>query len=213
MNYNKVVPKKGSRKGVQKKDGVIVNYHGPYVDSSGEKFYLPRKWTLCPTTSSDGKTTQCRYKECSINYSFKPDEMKGSDLMKNLQWLGQFGHLRTLLDRDDEVNDDNDDNDDEDAEDDDYLVQQRSGDLIGGSKQPPRKCQCHNNNASYKFEEERNIRRAMPKMEGTLGNSTLHGQNIGTMLKNYKRQTDTYPQTIEENSVNSSIPPRQCWTP
>ena len=39
MNYNKV-PKKGtSRKGVQKKD--VVNYHGPYMDSSGEKFYLP----------------------------------------------------------------------------------------------------------------------------------------------------------------------------
>ena len=58
VNYNKV-PKKGttSRKGVQEKDGVIVNYHGPYVDSSGEKFYLPRKWTLCPTTSAfdDGK--------------------------------------------------------------------------------------------------------------------------------------------------------------
>ena len=41
MNYNKV-PKKGtSRKGVQKKDGVIINYYGPYMDSSGEKFYLP----------------------------------------------------------------------------------------------------------------------------------------------------------------------------
>ena len=40
-----------------KKDAVIVNYHGAYVDSSGEKFYLPRKWTLSPTTSSsDGKT-------------------------------------------------------------------------------------------------------------------------------------------------------------
>ena len=53
------MPKKGttSRKACKKKDGVIVNYHGPYVDSSGEKFYLPQKWTLCPTTSSsDGKT-------------------------------------------------------------------------------------------------------------------------------------------------------------
>ena len=40
-----------------KEDGVIINYHSPYVDSSGEKFYLPQKWTLCPTTSSsDGKT-------------------------------------------------------------------------------------------------------------------------------------------------------------
>ena len=174
--------KEGKQKRCAKKD--VVNYHGPYVDSSGEKFYLPRKWTLCPMTSSNGKTTQCQYKECSINYSFKPDEMKGGDLMKNLQWLGQFGRLRTLLD--DEVNDDNDD--DQDAEDGDYLVQQRSGDLISGSKQPPRKRQCHNNDASYKFEEERNIQRAMPKMEGTLGNWTLHRQNLGTMLKNYKRQ-------------------------
>ena len=44
----------GKRKRHAKKD--VVNYHGPYVDSSGEKFYLPRKWTLCPTT--DGKMTQ-----------------------------------------------------------------------------------------------------------------------------------------------------------
>ena len=118
--------------------------------------------------------------------------MKGGDLMKNLRWLGRFGCLRTLLDRGDadEVNDgcgDNDD-DDEDAEE----VQQRSGDLIGGG--PPRKRQCRNNNNNnnndtlYKFKEERNIRRAMPEMEGTLGNWTLHRQNLGTMLKNYKRQ-------------------------
>ena len=104
--------------------------------------------------------------------------MKGGDLMTNLRWLGQFGCLRTLLD--DEVNDDNnnDDDNDEDAE--------EQSDLIG-SGGPPRKHQrC--NDASYKFEEERNIRRAMPEMEGTLGNWTLHGQNLGTMLKNYKRQ-------------------------
>ena len=148
------------------------------MDSSGEKFYLPRKWTLCPMT--DGKMMQRRYKECGINYSFKPDEMKGGDLMKNLQWLGQFGCLRTLLDRDDEVNDEcgGDNNDD----DEDAVLQ---SDLIGGG--PLRKCQ-HHNDASYKFEEERNIRRAMPEMEGMLGNWTLHRQNLRTMLKNYKRQ-------------------------
>ena len=28
----------------------------------------------------------------------------------------------------------------------------------------------------------------MPKMGNTLGNWTLHGQNLGNMLKNYKRQ-------------------------
>ena len=94
--------------------------------------------------------------------------MKGSDLMKNLWWLGQFGHLRTLLD--DEINDDNnnDDDNDEDAE--------EQSDLIGGGG-PPRKCQC-SKDASCKFEEERNIRHAMPEMEGTLGNWTLHGQNL-----------------------------------
>ena len=122
---------------------------------------------------TDGKTTQRQYKECGINYSFKPNEMKGSDLKRNLQWLGQFGRLRTLLDDDD---DDVNDNNDEDAE--------EQSDLIG-SGEPQRK---HRNDASYKFEEERNIRRAMPEMEGTLGNWKLHRQNLGTMLKNYKRQ-------------------------
>ena len=113
--------------------------------------------------------------------------------MKNLRWLGQFGHIRTLLDRDDEgmvVNDDDEcDNDDDEEYDGDYLVQQRSGgnDLIGGGSKQPRKRQ-HNDASSYMFEEERNIQRAMPKMEGTLGNWMLHGQNLGTMLKNYKRQ-------------------------
>ena len=81
--------------------------------------------------------------------------MKGGDLMKNLRWLGQFGCLRTLLDRDaDEVNDECGDNDDDDEDAEDGEVQQRSGDLIGGG--PLRKCHCRND-ASYKFEEERNI--------------------------------------------------------
>ena len=82
--------------------------------------------------------------------------MKGGDLMKNLRWLGQFGRLRTLLDRDDEgmvVNDD-DECDNEEYDDGDYLVQRSGNDLIGGGSKQLRK---HNNDASYKFEEERNI--------------------------------------------------------
>ena len=115
--------------------------------------------------------------------------MKGGDLLKNLRWLGQFGHLRTLLDRDaDEVNDECGDNDDDDEDAEDYLVQQRSGDLIGGGSLRKRQCRNNNNNTLYKFEEERNIRCAMPEMKGTLGNWTLYGQNLGTILKNYKRQ-------------------------
>ena len=65
--------------------------------------------------------------------------MKGGDLMKNLRWLGQFGCLRTLLDSSDEGNDDVCDIDE------DGLVQQRSGDLIGGGSKP-RKC---NNDAHF----------------------------------------------------------------
>ena len=113
--------------------------------------------------------------------------MKGGDLRKNLWWLGQFGCLRTLLDREgsDEVNDDECDNDDEEY-DGYYLVRRSGNDLIGGSK--PRKHQCNDDALSYKFKEERNIQCAMPEMEGTLGNWMLHGQNLRTMLKNYKRQ-------------------------
>ena len=49
--------KEGDNKQKRRVKKDVVNYHGPYMDSSGEKFYLPQKWTLCPTTSSaDGKT-------------------------------------------------------------------------------------------------------------------------------------------------------------
>ena len=184
------------------------------MDSSGEKFYLPQKWTLCPMTSAsnDGKM-QHRYKECGINYSFKPDEMKGSELMKNLWWLGQFGRLRTLLDRDaDEVNDecgDNDD-DDEDAEDGDYLVQQRSGDLIGGGS---------NNRGNVNATTTMTLHTSSKKKGTCLKWRACYGigrymdKTSEQCLKTTKDNTDTYLQTIDENSVNSSIPPRQCWTP
>ena len=112
--------------------------------------------------------------------------MKGSDLMKNLRWLGQFGCLRTLLDRDSGSDERMVVNDDEcEDEDGDYLVQRSDSDLIGGASKRRKR---QRNDASYKFEEERNIQRAMPEMEGMPGNWTLHGQNLRTMLKNYKRQ-------------------------
>ena len=42
------VDKTGKRYG-----GSMVRYHGPYSDSSGEKFYLPRKWEL--NAGKDGR--------------------------------------------------------------------------------------------------------------------------------------------------------------
>ena len=53
--------------------------------------------------------------------------------------------------------------------------------LIGGG--PPRK---RRNEGS--FEEDRHIRHALPEMHSTLSNWTLHGQNLGKMLRNYRRQ-------------------------
>ena len=43
------------------------------------------------------------------------------------------------------------------------------------------------------FEEDRNIHRALPKMDNPLSNWTLHGQNLGKMLRNYKRQYRNLP--------------------
>ena len=43
------------------------------------------------------------------------------------------------------------------------------------------------------FQEDRNIRRALPEIDNTLSNWTLHGQNLGKMLRNYKRQYRNLP--------------------
>ena len=72
----------------------VIRYHGLYVDASGEKFYLPRKWRC----GNDGNNWQ----ECNVNYEFKKDEMCGTDLIKNLHWLHKSNQLMKL------VNDDSD---------------------------------------------------------------------------------------------------------
>ena len=48
----------------KKKEGVLVKYHGPYSDSSGERFYLPRKWELSPDAVVDV------IKSATFDYSF-----------------------------------------------------------------------------------------------------------------------------------------------
>ena len=132
----------------------MVRYHGPYVDASGEQFYLPKKWH---------RFGDDQWKECDVNYSFKKNEMNGGDLIRNLRWLGNSGRLISkLMNEETPCNDDS--NDDDEAD----------GGLIG--RGPP------------SFEEDRHIRRALPEMHSTLSNWTLHGQNLGKMLRNYRRQ-------------------------
>ena len=58
----------------------MIRYHGPYVNTSREKFYLPKKWRL----------NDQQWQECDVDYSFKNNEMNGGDLICNLRWLGKF---------------------------------------------------------------------------------------------------------------------------
>ena len=57
------------------------------MDASGEKFYLPRKW--CHGGNN--------WQECNVNYEFKKDKMCGTDLIKNLHWLGKSNQLMKLV--------------------------------------------------------------------------------------------------------------------
>ena len=66
----------------------MVQYHGPYMDASGEQFYLPKKWH---------QFGDDQWKECDVNYSFKKNEMNGRDLIRNLRWLGNSGSLISKL--------------------------------------------------------------------------------------------------------------------
>ena len=135
------------------------------MDASGEQFYLPKKWHQFGND---------QWKECNINYSFKKNEMNGGDLIRNLHWLSNSGSLILKLMNEEtpqRCNDDSEDNDDIDADDNDALI----------GRGPPRK-------RRNSFEEDRHIPRALPKMHSMLSNWTLHGQNLGKMLRNYRHQ-------------------------
>ena len=64
-------------------------YHGPYVDASEEKFYLPKKWRHLNEDQ--------QWQQCDVDYSFKIDKVNGGDLICNLRWLGNYGKLMKLV--------------------------------------------------------------------------------------------------------------------
>ena len=68
----------------------VICYHGPYIDASGERFYLPRKWHC-----NDSKKNN--WNKCDVDYSFDEDEMNGTRLIKNLRWLGKSNKLINLI--------------------------------------------------------------------------------------------------------------------
>ena len=87
----------------------LVRYHSPYVDASGEHFYLPTKWRHGEKDDN--------WQECNIDYMFKKDEMNGTDLMRNLRWLGRLNQVLNLTnDNDSEVGNDVDNDSDIDSD-------------------------------------------------------------------------------------------------
>ena len=184
----------------------LVRYHGPYIDASGEHFYLPKNWWHHGSRGGRGKDNN-EWHECDFDYAFKKDEMNGTDLMRNLRWLGQSNKIMKLANN----NSDNDSSDHDVVDLEDDNNSDEGGELIGHGVQPipttkKRRKKIH-------VDDDRIRRRAMPEMDTTLSNWTMHGQNLGKMLRNYKRQYRDLPLIIKGNSVTFSTPRPQYWTP
>ena len=139
-----------------------MRYYRPYIDSSGEKFYLPKKWRQSLSGHGKSKAVKC-WQESKINYSFD-NEMNGTQLIRNLDWLGRTNYLLEM-----NVSD-------EEEEDSDNDVKKKPN--LYGSGKPT------TSNAM----DKRELRQALPEMSATLENWTLHGQNLGSMLDNYRLQ-------------------------
>ena len=162
----------------------LVHYHRLYVDTSGEHFYLPKKWWH--HGGSGGGKDNKEWQECNFDYAFKKDEMNGTDLMRNLRWLGQSNKIMKLAN-----NSDNDSSDHNmvDLEDDNS---DEGGELVGHGIQPIPTTKKRRRKKSH-VDDDRIIQWAMPEMDTTLSNWMLHRQNLGKMLQNYKRQYRDLP--------------------
>ena len=126
----------------------VIRYHGLYVDASGEHFYLPRKWHC-----NDSKKNN--WNKCDVDYCFDENEMNGTQLIKNLRWLGKSNKLMDLI----------------------RSIQDHDDEIVGGSGVKTKK----KSHQSDDF-DDRTLRKAIPEMNSTLSNWTLHSQNLGGMF-------------------------------
>ena len=115
-----------------------------------------------------------------VEYDFSED-LDGDKLMNNLSWLGRGGDIMDLAVRQQE--EDNDDDDDEESS---YPRKKKRKSLIidGGGVAV---------GDDEGFLSERSLRRALPEISQTLRNWTMHGQNLGHMVDEYKRKSRTMP--------------------
>ena len=125
-----------------------------------------------------------------MDYIFD-NEMSGTSLIKRLNWIGRTNDLMnkfSSMQNDDDDDDDNDDDEQGNEDGDQYVAppstkkKRRTKErlLLGrGVKEIEEE---------EEIPDERELRRAFPEMSTTLSNWTLHGQNLGSMLSNYRRQ-------------------------
>ena len=146
------------------RDKEEIQYHGPYTDASGQRFFLPQKLI-----------NNCVQ---GVEYDFSED-LDGDKLMNNLSWLGRRGDIMDLAAHQQEEEEDDDDEE--------------------SSYPPPRKKKAKSliigggGGGDEEFLSERSLRKALPEISQTLSNWTVHGQNLGHMVDEYKRKSQTMP--------------------
>ena len=146
-----------------------VQYHGPYTDGSGQKFYLPRKIV--------------NNKLQSVDYRFD-DDMDGDRLVTNLSWLGRSGELMKMVADNVEDNEDDDDDDDEDSTYPPTTGTRKRRKVIGGAIMTKE---------DNDYMSERSLRKALPDISQIMRNWTVHGQNLGDVVDSYVRNSRTMP--------------------
>ena len=124
--------------------------------------------------------------------------MNGTSLIQNLKWLGKSNELIDLFGGKSsppqwrqrtgdgssmcEVDDDDVDNDEEER------LMGRGGSLGSSSSSSGMTTHQRWRSSNDAMFGERELRRALAEMNNTLSNWTLHGQNLGNMLRNYRQQ-------------------------
>ena len=107
-------------------DERMVRFSGPYNDSVGAKVFLPKEYRCWHQLVGHGKKKSVSpvWHESNVNYKFNK-EMKGSDLVQKLGWLGdsndlikKISSLRCSEEEEELVNET--DNDEEEGEEDEY---------------------------------------------------------------------------------------------
>ena len=75
------------------RDKEEIQYHGPYTDASGQRFFLPQKLI--------------NNRVQGVEYDFSED-LNGDKLMNNLSWLGRGGDIMDLAAHQQEEEEDDD---------------------------------------------------------------------------------------------------------